>query len=206
MNAAQVKGCTAPPGVGCNSRSAAINDHSGPSTSARSSASRRTTGRPEQCVGPSGGEAAEHRDRARPAGGVQVTQIAHKVRRRRQEVHHRAVVPDVERPAGRPFADVGADPVHPRGIAAETPLRDAEGRVRDIDHGQVIVTARQQGVRHAGGSAANVDDARIGGNTGGVQHPQRHHRIGLEPAARGLALGVGLVPVLGQASPGHVIP
>ena len=148
-------------------------------------------------------EAPEHRHRARPGCPIEDVPVATLIDFVGQEVQHRPVVPDIEDPPRRVIPNIGIHPLHWRRVVPQPFLRDAQRRGRHVHHGEIVVAAREQVIDQTRCPATDVDDAGGGVHPGGVDHPQRHHRFGFEPAARRLALGVGAVPVGGQLGVGH---
>jgi hypothetical protein len=64
-----------------------------------------------------------------------------------------------------------------------------------IEHGHVLEAPLQERGDQGRRAAADVNHAAGGGDAGRVEHPQRHLGGGLKPAAHGVAVGIGLIPV-----------
>ena len=165
-----------PPGVGCSSPiggGQGTTRRRGPRPDPRDRVARpvaRAVRRPVR------GEAPEHRDRARSGGGGQRAQVVPKIGRRRQEMHHRAVVPYVEHPARRPGADIGGDPVH---RAASGPRRRS-AMPRAASETSTTVRSSTRASRRSTNqrSAADVDQATH------RRRPRRHRASAVTSPAR----------------------
>jgi len=69
---------------------------------------------------------------------------------------------------------------------AEAALRAGHPGRRNVHHGDISESAVEQRPGQRRCSSAHIDHAGSRGHPGRIEHPQRHTRVRLEPAARGL--------------------
>lgn len=152
---------------------------------------------PRALTGTVRGESGEYRDRAWPGSGPEGLDVAIGQALGSEEVQHGTVVPDLIGPPRPPSQHVLHQPVHALGRRPEPSAGNVEADAGDVENSDVVEAAVQQSIHQGRAAAAHVDDAMAGRDAGAGKHPERHGRLRLVPAARGVANPVGTVPVPG---------